>query len=329
MDQLIVKCLSELRLGQLQTHKNLSVFPLLGELADGPDYLLLKEALDNNLITVTEVDKSGHVPELKVINTSEKYVLLLDGEELIGAKQNRVINTTILLKGASETIIPVSCTEEGRWQYTSSTFSNSDVIMARKARAGKAQSVSRSLLCDRSFKSDQGQVWDHIAEFHEDARVASPTRAMKDVYTAKKQDLDSFVRAFECVPGQRGSLVFINGEPAGFDLISRADAYLKLHTKLVKSYAIDTLLKRQQSFEPPAPHKAERFIENALRCRENRFPSTGEGFDFRFEADGLVGSALIFENSIIHLVFFSLDKDERGDSMSGYRQRRNFMRSRM
>jgi hypothetical protein len=59
----------------------------------------------------TEVSAGGHVPELKVVNKGETPVLLLDGEELAGARPNRALNTTILVRGHSETIIPVTCTE--------------------------------------------------------------------------------------------------------------------------------------------------------------------------------------------------------------------------
>jgi len=65
------------------------VIPLLSENGAGPDYLTLKEAMEAQLIAITEVTEGGSVPELKVKNTGARPVLILDGEELSGAKQNR------------------------------------------------------------------------------------------------------------------------------------------------------------------------------------------------------------------------------------------------
>jgi len=51
------------------------------------------------------------VPELKVTNLTGKHVLILDGEAVAGAKQNRVLNTTILIGAGTSLVIPVSCTD--------------------------------------------------------------------------------------------------------------------------------------------------------------------------------------------------------------------------
>ena len=66
------------------------------------NYLLLDEVLAQGCIEIKEVSTQGTVPDLKVINTSPMMILILDGEELVGAKQNRIVNTTILIKGNTE-----------------------------------------------------------------------------------------------------------------------------------------------------------------------------------------------------------------------------------
>jgi hypothetical protein len=72
-------------------------------------YRTLGEALGTWDIAVTEGSADGSVPELLVVNRANQPVLLIDGEELAGAKQNRMLNTSILIKEVSETQIPVSC----------------------------------------------------------------------------------------------------------------------------------------------------------------------------------------------------------------------------
>lgn len=97
-----------------------------------------------------------------VVNRAHKPVLLIDGEELAGAKQNRVPNTSILIKEVSETKIPVSCTEQGRRSYASQAFAESGHVMACKSRSKKTRSVHQSLEACGAPKSDQGEVWDGV-----------------------------------------------------------------------------------------------------------------------------------------------------------------------
>jgi hypothetical protein len=270
------------------------------------------------------LSQSGSVPELKVLNRAEIPVLLLDGEELAGAKQNRVLNTTILLKESSETIIPVSCTEQGRWAYASREFGLSGNIMHRKARMKKVASVNRSLKDCLAYESDQGEVWEEMACFSMDADVSSPTGAMRDVFESKTDDLKGYLDAFRYVPDQRGIFVMVNGMAVGFDILSHSHAYELLHQKIVKSYAIDALLRQTKITEAPSVDKAKAFIEGVSHCEEKRYESIGYGWDHRFEGKTIVGSSLVYQEKMIHMAFFRKDESEGGGTISSSSRRRRF-----
>lgn len=62
------------------------------------------------------------MPLLTVVNHADSPVLLLDGEELVGALQDRVLNSTVLLPAHAWLMIPVNCVEEGRWGSRSPAF---------------------------------------------------------------------------------------------------------------------------------------------------------------------------------------------------------------
>jgi len=243
---------------------------------------------------------------------------------LIGAKQNRVLNTTILLKERSETVVPVSCTERGRWSYTSAAFADSKVLMAHKARARKSSSVSESLAASAGYKSDQGEVWEQIAALHWSVGSTSPTGAMRDAYEARQRELHQCVAAFSAVPGQTGLLVVIDDQVAGFDLIPQPEIYARQHAKLVKSYIIESIAK-------PDPHpansdtagvRAAEFLRAAAECPVRKFPSIGHGTDCRYRSahhpstiapqhPAICGSALIHEDQIIHAAFFSITGESK------------------
>ncbi len=145
MTQLIKNYMDQIQIGAEQSYKNLAIYPVLSDYVIPFEYLTLDEAISENLIEVVEIDEGGSVPELKVINKSDKMVLILDGEELVGAKQNRIVNTTILIPAKETVVIPVSCVEEGRWSYDTERFHSEERIMAPMMRAAKAHQVNFSL----------------------------------------------------------------------------------------------------------------------------------------------------------------------------------------
>ena len=141
--QTIEQAISGVNLDKPQVFENLAVFPLFGGTGGGPDYVVLDEALESETARVTEVSEGGSVPELAFENLGPDPVLLLDGEELVGAKQNRVLNLSILAPAKSTITIPVSCVEAGRWAWKSRHFRSGKRAQYASLRSMKMSQVSQ------------------------------------------------------------------------------------------------------------------------------------------------------------------------------------------
>ena len=306
MDTIIRSYLSQLEIGDPTTHKNMTVFPLFHKTAVGPDYITLEEAIEQDLITLEEIDESGSVPNLKVTNKSPHSVLLMDGEEVAGAKQNRLINTSILIRGRTEIVIPVSCSEMGRWAYRSRKFTHSGHISSYSIRSGKMRSVSDSLKRMMGHYSDQGEVWADVAAAHFSMGTSSPTDAMKDMYDQKTDDLKSFENTFEHLPNQRGCAVCLGGEVVALETVSSEDAFKRSFGKILRSFAVEALLSKYETTTRPDHEAVEAFIHEAESCQESRHESVGEGYDFRYESKDMVGSVLVVEDDVVHASIFRL-----------------------
>lgn len=324
MNPIIMNYLYRINLGQMQQFENMAVIPLFSSIHAGPLYITLKEALDEKVVSVTEINAAGAVPTLKIINDSDLFVLLLDGEELVGARQNRVLNTSMLLRKRSETIIPVSCTEQGRWSYRSAEFVHAEAMMAYGSRLDTAAEVSASLDTGRGYSSNQVRLWGRIAHMHDVASTSSPTGAMRDMYTAKMEELAKLGQPFSWVNRQQGCLVFINGEVAGLDMVSQEAAYRAVHPQLIKSYAMEALLQKSNGKSEIGPEKPIAFLRETLKCQESQFDAIGQGLNYRFAGPQAIGSVLVCHEAVIHLTFFSTAKSDHEEPEAGLSQRRLF-----
>jgi hypothetical protein len=125
-------------------------------------------------------------------------------------------------------------------------------------------------------------------------------------------------------------LAFTDDRPAGFDLVSLNSAYATIHPKLVRSYALESLLE-SSGRDAPGCHfagMAKGFLDRVAATGERRFPSVGCGFDCRYRGDALAGAALVHANEVIHSAFFQLEATGRADThaMASLRNRRHYYR---
>jgi len=313
--------LNELKVGAKQSHNNMTLYCLLSAHEAAADFLTLEEALSGNLLMVTEVSEGGSVPELKVRNRSDRKVLLLDGEELVGAKQNRVLNVTILLAPESETVIPVSCVEQGRWSYRSRHFGSGSRAMSAYLRKKKAETVTRNLRRGQHFRSDQGVVWDEIeAKYARMSAQRSPTMAMADLYEEHKESAEDYLKVFHPVSNQVGIAVFIDGALAGIDILGKFDAFEKTFSKLVTSYVMDALETAHEKgkISQRSPRAtASKVLEFAMGAHLETRKSVALGTDFRLESPELFGAGLEFDAQVLQLSIFQ----KNGSENHGYRTR--------
>jgi len=310
MNNCIQDCISCIELGTPQTFRagGITVIPILMENNGGIDYLTLHQALEMDFISIAEVSETGDVNKLTVTNRGDKPVLILDGEQLVGARQDRVTNTTILVESHSKTIIDVSCTEHNRWYYTAGGygFTDSDFMMSHEIKKKKTSSVSESLHHDRGFRSDQQEIWNDISSMNQRSDSYSPTGAMKDSFETHRITLDEYVATFPLVSKQHGLVVLINGRVEGLEMVSQEAAYGFFHEKIIRSYAIDALQEADHGIKPPLS-TARKFVKKIPHCHEENFASVGIGKDFRFKSQSIIGSALVVDGTPVWFAFHSMD----------------------
>ena len=273
---IIFDTLNTVEMGEAFVFRNMEMVPLIGKGGTDLDYLTLDEALKSRNAHITEVSENGTVPELAFLNEGEKPVFLMDGEELVGAKQNRVLNLSIMAPAGKTITIPVSCVEAGRWAHSTNEFRSDSRTQYASARASKSASVSRNISAYRKARSDQGEVWSDISAKSARMEADSPTEAMSEMYEKRAVDLDRFVAQFKAVDGQIGFVFLIDGAVAGLDLFDTPETLRKLLPKLVKSYALDALdthARRPRFSEQREANPAEKFIENVKNVPMQASPS--------------------------------------------------------
>ena len=295
----VAQLLATLLNGEPVTHGSLAVIPLLAPNLDDPDWLTLEEAGDR--VRVTEVSEAGSVPFLKVANGADRPLLLLDGEELIGAKQNRILNTTVLVPARTEVTIPVSCVEQGRWGYRGRQFRPGDASLYASLRARKAAHVTQSVRAGRGHRADQSVVWAQLADRASQLRVDSETGAMRDVYARHQTELMAARQALAAQPGQLGALVWIAGQWMGLDLLAGPGLFGRAWPRLSAGYVADAIGREAKT---RLRLDASAVLAAVAQGEAERAPAVGLGEEYRLGTPKLAGATLVAQGRVAHLMAF-------------------------
>jgi hypothetical protein len=301
----VLDLLQSVQVTEPQDVGNLQVFGLRWTGGDGLRYATLDEALAAGALEVTEASEGGSVPTLQVANKSDTMVFLMAGEQLIGAKQNRVLNASIMVAGHTVLPIPVSCVEAGRWAYRSRCFGSHGTSSHALLRHKMSKQVTKSYRDAGRPSSDQGEVWNEVSRKLGAMGSHSATVALDQCYEDTRVRLDDMLGQVRVPEGCCGAVFAVGGQIAGVDLFDKSETLGKLWPKLLRAYAIDAL-ETPLSAEARVTSEAVRaWLNTANTAKVEPFPSPGLGQDIRLEAPTLVGASLVVEEQPVHVELFA------------------------
>jgi hypothetical protein len=327
----------DLVLGHTFTAHGLGIIPIIAqEIPNFPHLDTLDQALERGTITIREVSEEGEVPTLVVDNNGDHPLLLLEGEELFGAalKQNRIINTTVIVLSNTICKIPVSCIERRRWNYKQDESPKGDTAIFRaRSRAVQKQGVTASLLRQGTFHSNQSQraVWDETDRLLRDLHVHSETADYREARAHVSHRLEQVVDSVPPLENQIGAIFTAKHGVLGAELIGSPFLFAASIQKLVRSFAFDVVFAEDIQREQFA--KAENWWENTVQAEFTRHRSPGAGEDIRLQTSDLIGSGLLWGRNLIHLSAFPVEKANGNEQRATTRRtsiterRRSLLRS--
>ncbi|MCC6489493.1 MAG: HIRAN domain-containing protein [Candidatus Hydrogenedentes bacterium] len=294
-----------LRLGAPVGYDRLQLFPLYGGNGHARHHAILSEAIEGGTAEVREVSDVGSVPELMVVNRGDRPLLIPEGEILSGAKQNRVVNITVLVAEKSELVIPVSCVERGRWSKVSPGFRATHFAPPRARGRKSAGVMAQRNACGRPV-SDQGRLWDNVAEYLDRAGAHSGTDSLIDAYEQARERLNAYRKHVRLPDDARGAVIALGGKVVGVEVFGTHDMLAGLWERLSEAYFFEAATDP----EPVVPEgdadasDAQQFLETVGAGLTPVDRPVGAGVEFHVNAENVAGSALWHDGHLLHVAAF-------------------------
>lgn len=277
---------------------DLVVVPLLSRM-DDTDADLLEEGIAAGATVLTEVDEAGSVNSVRVCHAGRRPLLLIDGEEIVGAKQNRILNASFLVGPGTVLQIPVSCVERGRWTRRSPAFASSQRTVSPAVRIEKLTRTVMSVRDTGRYDSDQGEVWHSVDRLMARHQMRSPTSAYADLVERRSIEIDAVTDRLAPVQHQVGLAAVIRDRLVSIDILGSPPLFRRGWRKLARGMVAE-------SFEPSvSPHAVEivsAALEKAGRAPYTRAASLGIGTTFHAHFNDLVVGGVAAGDRVYHAV---------------------------
>jgi hypothetical protein len=267
--------------------------------------------------------RGDEVNTLVLVNHSKRPLLLLAGEIVTGGKQDRIIAKDRIVPSDSDPLdLSVFCIEPGRWTESSASFGAADKSVA------KSFMVQPEVRARAMVDQDQQQVWDsvhgaiaqmavaaepaaappgvsggHAAAAPRPLGTTSYAKAMENSTVSEKVDEAAapVMSAREQVLARLrdehavGVIVAVRGEIIWADLFASTDLLARYWSKLVRSYAAESLAEGE-NHPAPSVADAQRFLDAPASGTEN---TEGEVGIYRYRESKSAGTETFVLESLL------------------------------
>ena len=282
--------------------KNITTFFLSSIEKNNNKYLSLSEAMDKNQVQISEVNKKGLLTKLSVSNKSSDNIIILNGELIIGTqiRQDRIVDSTVLIPGYATVLINTFCGEQYRWspRLSSNKISTSESLYFSSGRANNAADINTKL-------SKQCRIWSEISEKISDFNVKSFTNSVDQIYKKKKVNVEEIVNFFKIPPEAVGVALGINNQLVNIDIFSN-NCMLQIYLpKIIRSIALDSFKKisKKSYLKKKDVHRFLRQIHQANKQKRKVVEGT-LGEELQFNSESVAGSILYHKEQTVHFSAF-------------------------
>ena len=282
-------------IGRPITRAGISFFPVyltgndVPEIATGPAAERVIDELND-----------ASVPDLAVTNPGKTPLLLIEGEQFIGGKQNRTVNISVLVAAGATLKIPVSCLEAGRWGQQRD-FGPAATSTPRRVRRTIHDAVAAQAGTASARRGAQGEVWGRIDASLREMRMSSPTAAIADADRVFTRDRDRGAAAEELarlgpLPGQYGFVVTHGPRIVGTEIFGDPELLKPHWPALTRSY----LLEEPIASGRPSADRVLRALRGISRAAYKGSSGLGLGQERHFTNEKGAGQALTLGCAVVH-----------------------------
>ena len=280
---------------------NITAFFLSSIEKNNNKYLSFSEAIAKNQVQISEVNKEGLLTKLSVSNKSSDNIIILNGELIIGTqiRQDRIVDSTVLIPGYATVLINTFCGEQYRWSpRLSNKISTSESLYFSSGRANNAADINTKL-------SKQCRIWSEISEKISDFNVKSFTNSVDQIYKKKKVNVEEIVNFFKIPSEAVGVALGINHQLVNIDIFSN-NCMLQIYLpKIIRSIALDSFKKisKKSYLKKKDVHRFLRQIHQANKQKRKVVEGT-LGEELQFNSESVAGSILYHKEQTVHFSAF-------------------------